>query len=194
LLVYARGRSDWHSGVAINIGYGHWRQSSFSTVLQSGSMALEIKCDCLQVCVRLVQRILRLLIDEQIHQGALIILLTGKLIQIPSAQSLWHLSRHSLAEQILMSCMQWTQTCTHWIVYFFNVVVIYSINSIRPEEVTNQLIQDCCRLSNSLNDQIIANFCILAINVCFSVDIFHQVSKLFKWVSYFLPKERVIVL
>lgn len=51
-------------------------------------MALEIKGNSLQVSVRLVQRVLCFLIDEKIHQGALIILRTGKLIQISSAHCL----------------------------------------------------------------------------------------------------------
>lgn len=90
--------------------------------------------------------------------------------------------------------MQGTQTCSNWVVYFFNVVVINTVDSIRPEEVANQLIQHCRRFANSLNDQIVANLCILAINVCIPVNIFDQFSKLFKRISYFLPKECVIAL
>lgn len=71
-----------------------------------------------------------------------------------------------------MSSMQWTQTGTHWIVYLLYVVIINTIDSIRPEEVTNQLIQDLCRLANSLNDQIVANLRILAIHICIPVNIF----------------------
>ena len=66
--------------------------------------------NCREVGADPVQSVLALLVLEQVHQRALVVVLAGKLVQVAATEHLGRFSLDTLAHQIFVGLVQRTET------------------------------------------------------------------------------------